>query len=620
MTVAPASTGNYSDHVLEKQTMKFLPTTPDELKQLGWDRLDIILVTGDAYIDSPFIGVAMIGRVLAEAGFRVGIIAQPDINSEKDITRLGEPRLFWGVSGGSIDSMVANYTATKRKRRSDDYTPGGKNERRPDRALIVYSNLIRRYFKQTRPLVLGGVEASMRRIAHYDYWSDSVRKSVLFDAKADFLIYGMGERAVVELAKALDRQDDPKSVRGLCYVATQPPTDCEELPSYDQVATDKPAFIEMFKRFYANNDPITASTLCQKQDTRYLVQNQPALPLSTKELDAAHELAFTGDVHPYYAKQGEVKALETIRFALMTHRGCYGECNFCSITVHQGRTVQWRSEESIVNEARRLASRPDFKGYVNDVGGPTANMYGFECDKKLTEGACLHKRCIYPRVCKELKVDHSRQTRLLTRLRKIPGIKKVFVASGVRQDLVLADQGHGLEYMKELVGHHVSGQMKIAPEHTEDSVLKKMGKPSQESLSGFVDLFYDLTQKANKQQFLTYYLIAAHPGCTLDDMQALKRYTGGKLRISPEQVQIFTPLPSTYSALMYYTGIDPFSGKRLFVEKDIARKEEQKNIVTEKPARPKPKRPVPADRRPVKPKPPAKPARPGIKPRRGGKK
>jgi uncharacterized radical SAM protein YgiQ len=589
--------------------MRFLPTTPEELKQLGWDRLDIILVTGDAYIDSPFIGVAMIGRVLAEAGFRVGIIAQPDINSENDITRLGEPRLFWGVSGGSIDSMVANYTATKRKRRSDDYTPGGKNERRPDRALIVYSNLIRRYFKQTRPLVLGGVEASMRRIAHYDYWSDSVRKSVLFDAKADFLIYGMGERAVVELARALDRQDDPSEIRGLCYVATKPPTDCEELPSYEQVATDKPAFIEMFKRFYDNNDPITARTICQKQDTRFLVQNPPALPLSTKELDAAHELAFTGDVHPYYAKQGEVKALETIRFALMTHRGCYGECNFCSITVHQGRTVQWRSEESIVNEARRLAGRADFKGYLNDVGGPTANMYGFECDKKLTEGACPHKRCIYPRVCKDLKVDHSRQTRLLTRLRKIPGIKKVFVASGVRQDLVLADQGHGLEYMKELVGHHVSGQMKIAPEHTEDSVLKKMGKPSQESLSGFVDLFYDLTQKANKQQFLTYYLIAAHPGCTLDDMQALKNYTQGKLRISPEQVQIFTPLPSTYSALMYYTGIDPFSGKRLFVEKDVARKEEQKNVVTEKPSRPKPKRLVPADRRPVRPKQPAKPIR-----------
>jgi uncharacterized radical SAM protein YgiQ len=600
--------------------MKFLPTTFDELKALGWDKLDVILVTGDSYIDSPYIGVAMIGRVLTDAGFRVGIIAQPDINSERDITRLGEPRLFWGVSGGSIDSMVANYTATKKKRRSDDYTPGGRNERRPDRALIVYSNLIRRYVKQTRPIVLGGVEAGMRRIAHYDYWSDSVRKSVLFDAKADILVYGMGERAIVELAQTIDRREDFSSVRGLCYIAAQKPPDIEELPSYDQVAADTQAFIEMFKQFYANNDPITARPLCQKQDTRYLVQNVPALPLSTKELDAVHDLDFTNDVHPYYARQGEVKALETIRFALMSHRGCYGECNFCSITVHQGRTVQWRSEESIVKEAKRLASRPDFKGYISDVGGPTANMYGFECDKKLSEGACPHKRCIYPRVCKDLKVDHSRQTRLLKKLRKIPGIKRVFVASGIRHDLVLADQGHGLEYMKELVGHHVSGQMKLAPEHTEDRVLKKMGKPSQESLGGFVDLFYDLTHKANKQQFLAYYLVAAHPGCTLEDMQALKRYTQGKLRINPEQVQIYTPLPSTYSAAMYYTQIDPFTGRPLFVEKSIAGKEAQKDVVTEKPTRPGSARPVPAAKRPIRTRQLSRPGKAAVKPRRGGKK
>ncbi len=376
----------------------------------------------------------------------------------------------------------------------------------------------------------------------------------------------------------------------------------------------------MFKQFYLNNDSITSHTLCQKQDTRYLVQNPPAIPLSTKELDAVHELDFTGDVHPYYARQGEVKALETIRFALTTHRGCYGECNFCSITVHQGRTVQWRSEESIVNEARRLASLPDFKGYISDVGGPTANMYGFECDKKLAEGACPHKRCIYPKVCKDLKVDHSRQTRLLTRLRKIPRVKKVFVASGVRHDLVLADHGHGLVYMKEMVGHHVSGQMKIAPEHTEARVLKKMGKPSQESLVGFANLFYELSHKADKQQFLTYYLIAAHPGCTLEDMQALKNYTQGKLRINPEQVQVYTPLPSTYSALMYYTEIDPISGKRLFVEKNMAGKEEQKNVLTAKPVRPRPTRPAKAV---VK----RAPAERGVKPRgprtalrRGGKK
>ena len=564
--------------------MRLLPTTPEELSALGWDRLDIILVTGDAYIDSPFMGVAVIGRVLENAGFRVGVIAQPDVDSERDIARLGEPRLFWGVSGGSIDSMVANFTATGKRRRSDDYTPGGKNNRRPDRALIVYSNLIRRYFKQTRPIVLGGIEASMRRVAHYDYWSDTMRKSVLFDAKADYLVYGMGEKAVVDLARALDRGEDPSRIRGLCHISAQKPSDCEELPSFEQVAADKRAFVEMFKRFYANNDAVTARPLCQKQDTRYLVQNVPALPLSTEELDAVHELGFTGEVHPCHSREGQVKALETIRFSLLTHRGCYGECNFCSITAHQGRTVQWRSEESIINEARRLAALPDFKGYILDVGGPTANMYGFECERKLREGACPRKRCIFPKVCKELRIDHSRQTRLLRRLRRVPGIKKVFVASGVRHDLVLADREHGLEYLRELVGHHVSGQMKIAPEHTEEGVLRTMGKPSQKSLGGFVDLFERLTREAGKQQFLTYYLIAAHPGCTLDDMRALKAFTQGRLRIAPEQVQVFTPLPSTFSALMYYAEMDPFTGAPLFVEKGTARKEEQKNAITAKAA------------------------------------
>jgi uncharacterized radical SAM protein YgiQ len=565
--------------------MRILPTTKKELKQLGWDRLDIILVTGDSYIDSPYIGTAVIGRVLAYAGLKVGIIAQPDVKSEADITRLGEPRLFWGVSGGSVDSMVANYTATKRKRRSDDYTPGGKNNRRPDRAAIAYSNLIRRHFKQTVPIVLGGVEASLRRIAHYDFWSDSLRKSILFDAKADFLVYGMGEKAIVELARALRDDSEPSTIRGLCYIANEIPSDYVELPSYDDVVADKKTFVAMFKTFYENNDPISASGLAQKQDTRYLVQNPPAVSLTSKELDVIHELGFTSEVHPYYHRQGEVKALETIRFSLVTHRGCYGECNFCSIAVHQGRTVQWRGEESIVNEARRMAQHPEFKGYILDAGGPTANMYGFECDLKMSEGACKHKRCLYPRVCKDMKVDHSRQTKLLSRLRKIEGIKKVFVASGIRHDMVLTDKKHGKAYMNELVGHHVSGQLKIAPEHTEPNVLKKMGKPRQQSLNDFSEMFYDLTKKANKKQFLTYYLIAAHPGCTLDDMKALKDVTRKKLKLNPEQVQIFTPLPSTYSALMYYTELDPITGKRLFVEKDIRRKEDQKRVVVGKPVR-----------------------------------
>jgi uncharacterized radical SAM protein YgiQ len=562
--------------------MEFLPTTKKELRQLGWKQLDIVLVSGDSYIDSPYIGIAVIGRVLADAGFRVGIIAQPQVDTDADITRLGEPRLFWGVTGGSVDSMVANYTATKRPRKSDDFTPGGKNTRRPDRALIAYSNLIRRYFKQTKPIVLGGVEASLRRVAHYDYWSDRLRKSILFDAKADYLIYGMGEKAIVQTAQAIAENKDVTPIRGLCYIGNTKPSGYLEMPSYEAVVEDKQAFVKMFKQFYQNNDPLSGSGLCQKQDTRYLIQNRPALSLSGGELDAIHKLGFTSDVHPFYKRQGEVRALDTIRFSLATHRGCYGECNFCAIAVHQGRTVQWRSEASIIDEAKRLTKLDGFKGYIQDVGGPTANMYGFECEKKLTIGACKGKRCLYPKKCKDLKINHSSQTDLLKRLRKLPEIKKVFVASGLRYDMILADKQHGLNYMKELVGHHVSGQLKIAPEHTEDRVLKKMGKPSQESLSDFSEMFYSLTKRANKNQFLTYYLIAAHPGCTSDDMQALRNYTQDKLKMRPEQVQIFTPLPSTYSALMYYTETDPTSGNRLFVEKDIGRKEKQKDIVTDR--------------------------------------
>ncbi|RKX23604.1 MAG: YgiQ family radical SAM protein [Candidatus Zixiibacteriota bacterium] len=563
--------------------MKFLPTTKRELKLLGWSKLDIILVTGDTYIDSSYIGVSVIGRVLVEVGYRVGIIAQPDVGSGKDIGRLGEPELFWGVTGGSVDSMVANYTATKRKRKSDDFTPGCKNTLRPDRAVIAYSNLIRRHFKQTKPIVLGGVEASLRRIAHYDFWSDSIRKSILFDAKADYLVYGMGEKAIVGIAHALSKDCDATDIRGICYISREKRQDYIELPPYQEVVASQLAFVEMFKLFSENADSVSAAGLSQKQDTRYLIVNPPSVALSMEELDAIHELTYTNDVHPFYKRQGKVKALDTIRFSVATHRGCYGQCNFCSITVHQGRTVQSRSEDSIIREVKRLTSFPDFKGQIRDVGGPTANMYGSKCDKQLAEGSCKHKRCLYPRKCKDMKVAHDRQTQLLTELRKLPGIKKVSVASGIRYDVVLADRQHGLAYMKEVVNHHVSGQMKIAPEHTVDRVLKKMGKPWQSSLTDFCDLFADLTRKARKQQFLTYYLMAAHPGCTLRDMQALKDFTSDRLKVRPEQVQIFTPLPSTWSALMYYTERGSVSGERLFVEKDPSGKEEQKRAIVSKP-------------------------------------
>jgi len=560
----------------------FLPTTQEEMRRLDWDALDVILVSGDSYIDSPYIGVAVIGKVLMQAGYRVGVIAQPDIHSEQDISRLGEPRLFWGVTAGSVDSMVANITASRKRRRSDDYTPGGLNDRRPDRATIVYSNLIRRYFKDTSPIVLGGIEASLRRIAHYDYWSDRIRRSVLFDAKADILVYGMGERAVLALADRLQAGSDYRDVRGICFIGSEKPAEALELPAFEVVRDDKNAFIDMFHSFYRNNDPQTAHKLCQRQDTRYLIQNPPSEYLSQDELDQVYALDYERAQHPYYARQGNVRALETIRFSIPTHRGCYGECNFCAIAVHEGRTVRWRSQDSIVAEARQMTRHLDFKGYIFDVGGPTANMYGYECDKKIAHGSCPAKRCLSPELCPVLKVDHSRQLALLRQLRKVGGVKKVFVASGIRYDLLLADQEYGDAYLKEVVEHHTSGQLKVAPEHTEDHVLARMGKPGGRSLLEFKQRFDSLSRSARKKQYLTYYMIAAHPGCSEADMHRLKVFASQKLKITPEQVQIFTPTPSTYSSLMYYTEMDPFTREPIFVEKDLAGKNRQKQIVTGK--------------------------------------
>lgn len=559
----------------------FMPTTKDELKLLGWDALDIILVTGDSYIDSPFIGVSVIGKVLIDAGFRVGIIAQPDIESKEDIGRLGEPLLFWGVTGGCIDSMVANRTSTGKKRKSDDYTPGGINNRRPDRSVIVYSNLIRKYFKDTAAIVLGGIEASLRRVSHYDFWTDKIRRSILFDAKADYLLYGMADRSIVNLANNIQNGIDIRSVRGVCYISKEKPENCIELPSFVECSSDKQKFITMFNLFYNNNDPVTASCLTQLQDTRYLVQNPPANYLSVTEMDRVFGLNYELEQHPYYSKMGKVKALETIRFSISTHRGCYGECNFCAITAHQGRTVRWRSKKSILAEARKMVEHPLFRGIIQDVGGPTANMYGFECDRKKDKGSCSDRRCVFPEICSRLDIDHGKQTEILQDIRKIKGIRKVFVASGIRYDLLLADKKHGKQYMNELVQHHVSGQLKVAPEHSEQKVLEMMGKPMPEILLKFKDLFYQLNKRDNKKQFLTYYMIAAHPGCTSNDMQKLKVFAQRNLRHIPEQVQVFTPTPSTYSTLMYYTELDPFTGTPCFVEKTVRGKDKQKKILTE---------------------------------------
>lgn len=557
----------------------FIPATRQETDSLGWDRLDVVLITGDAYIDSPFIGVAVIGKVLINAGYRVGIIAQPDIRTEKDIKRFGEPELFWGITGGSIDSLVANYTASKKKRKQDDFTPGGINNKRPDRAVIAYTNLVRRFFKNTKPIVIGGIEASLRRIAHYDFWSDQIRRSILLDAKADILVYGMGEKTILELSKHLKNKQNHEHIKGISYISQTPRPDYLKLPDFDLVSRDKAAFSEMFTMFYNNCDPITGKGLYQQYGNRYIIQNPPNDYLTRNELDAVYNMDFQRDLHPSHRKEGLVRALETIRFSITTHRGCYGECNFCAISIHQGRTVRWRSEESIIKEAVQLTRHHDFHGNIADVGGPTANMYGFECKKKITSGACKDKRCLFPDICPSLRPDHRKLIQLLRKIKKVNGIKNVFIASGPRYDLVLSDRTWGTRYLEEIVRFHVSGQLKIAPEHSENHILKLMGKPDHQSLVKFKDLFFRFSKLAGKNQFLTYYFIAAHPGCHERDMHSLRKYASEKLKIHPEQIQIFTPSPSTYSTLMYYTQQNPFSNQKLFVEKNTERKMKQKKIL-----------------------------------------
>ena len=560
----------------------FIPTTQKELKKLGWNQLDVILISGDTYIDTPYNGIAIVGKILMDAGYKVGVIAQPSLENDDDITRLGEPKLFWGVSAGLVDSMVANYTATKKFRKSDDFTPGSVNDRRPDRASIKYVNHIRKNFKDTAPIVLGGIEASLRRVVHYDYWSNKIRKSLLFDAKADVLVYGMAEKTIIDVADAYKNGNPIEDIQGLCYIAKEPKEGFIQIPSFDECKNDKKQFINMFHQFYNNNEPMISKGLCQLHDSRWLIQNPPQDYMSEAEIDKVYDLTYERDVHPYYKEQGEVKALQTIQFSVTTHHGCYGECNFCAISVHQGQTIRSRSQKSITDEIDAFKNHKDFKGIINDVGGATANMYGFECDKKLKKGVCLDKVCSGTTVCSTLKPTHEPQLKMLKEIREMSHVKKAFVNSGIRYDLINEDKKHGQQYLKTLVDHHISGQMKIAPEHTEDNILKLMGKPNKRTLLDFKSNFDALNKKSGKKQFLTYYLIAAHPGSQMEDMSSLKDFANKELRLNPEQVQVFIPTPSTYSTLMYYTEMDPWSRKPIFVEKDPMRKQKQKDIVTHK--------------------------------------
>ena len=556
----------------------FLPTTPEEVRSRGWDGLDIILVSGDTYTDNAYNGTALIGHWLVDHGLRVGIIAQPDVSSGDDISRLGQPELFWSVSAGCVDSMVANYTPTRKFRKEDDFTPGGVNDRRPDRATIAYTNLIKRHIKG-RPVFLAGIEASLRRIAHYDFWSDSVRRSVLFDAKADGIVYGMTELATLELADRIRRGEGWGDVRGVCYPSASVPDGFVEMPSFESCRDDRFAFMDAFRIFSGNSDPVTAKGLAQRHGDRYLVQNPPQRPLTTEELDALYGSDFEDAVHPYYARQGHVRAMDTVSNSITTHRGCYGDCSFCSIALHQGTTVVSRSEESILREARRIASRPGFNGVIKDVGGPTANMYGIECPKKIHSGRCTDRRCLGPKPCPSLPIDHSRQTALLGELSSIPGVRRVFVNSGIRYDMIVADKAHGQEYLDAIVADHVSGQMKVAPEHVCDDVLRLMGKPGRRTLEEFRSMFAESLSRCGKEEYLTYYFMAAHPGCTEDHMRELAAYCMGTLRIHPEQVQVFTPTPSSYSTAMYRTSKDS-RGRDVRVERSIQKRQRQKEIVT----------------------------------------
>ena len=557
----------------------FLPVSREDMKDRNIDTLDFVYVCGDAYVDHPSFGHAIISRVLESHGYTVGIISQPDWHSAEEFKRLGKPKYAFLVAAGNIDSMVNRYTVNKKVRSDDSYSPGGKGGMRPDRATIVYCNRIREAYPGV-PMIIGGIEASLRRFAHYDYWDNKVRRSILLDTRANVLIYRMGEKAIVRLADAMR---DGKSladtnVDGCCYIKKTLDTvgDYIELPSCEEVSTDKRKYAEATKIEYDNQDPIRAKVLVQKHFDRYLIQNKPMMPLNTKELDAVYSLPYMRTWHPMYDKYGGVPAIEEVKFSITNTRGCYGSCNFCALTFHQGRIVQSRSEKSVINEATQMTWDPDFKGYIHDVGGPTANFYGPGCDKQMKVGTCTDRRCLYPKPCPNLKVTHKKYLDLLRKVRAIPGIKKVFIRSGIRYDYLISDKDD--EFFGELIQHHISGQLKVAPEHISENVLKYMGKPGRKVYDRFCDKFYALNQKYGKKQFLVPYLMSSHPGSTLNDAIELALYIK-KHNLHPEQVQDFYPTPFTISTCMFYTGLDPFTMQEVYVPRDMEEKRMQRALL-----------------------------------------
>ena len=560
---------------------KFLPISKADMEERGWEQCDFIIVTGDAYVDHHSFGTAVISRVLEHAGYKVGIIAQPDWHSTDDFMKLGRPRLAFLVNAGNMDSMVNHYTVSKRVREKDLYSPGGKMGLRPDRATIVYCNKIREAYKNIN-ICIGGVEASLRRFAHYDYWADKVRKSILTDSGADLLIYGMSEKQIVEVAHYLNEGFDAKYIRhvpGTCYLADSLDEIYEEhivIPSYKEVSTDKIKYCEAFKITYQEQDPMRGRTIVQDQGDKFLVVNKPEVILNREELDAVYDLPFTKEYHPSYEAMGGIPALEEVKFSIVGSRGCFGNCSFCAITFHQGRAVQSRSKESIVKEAKEMTEMKDFKGYIHDVGGPTANFRKPACKHQLTIGACKTKQCLSPGVCKNMEVDHKEFIDVLRSVRSLPKIKKVFVRSGIRYDYVMADKDD--TFFKELVEHHVSGQLKVAPEHVSEKVLKHMGKPAGRTYEDFRQKFFRITEKLGKKQYIIPYLMSSHPGSTLNEAIELAEYLRD-IKYQPEQVQDFYPTPGTLSTTIFYTGLDPITMKPVYVPKSKEEKAMQRALL-----------------------------------------
>ena len=560
---------------------KFLPVSRREMEERGWDQVDFVYISGDAYVDHPSFGHAIITRLLEAHGYRVGIIAQPDWKDKNSITVFGEPRLAFLVSAGNMDSMVNHYSVSKKRRSQDAYTPGGVMGKRPDYACVVYGNLIRQTYKKT-PVILGGIEASLRRLAHYDYWSDRLKRSVLLDSGADLISYGMGERSIVEIADALNagiRVEDLTYIDGtVCKVKDREAIyDAVELPAYSELQKDRLRYAESFYTQYCNTDPFTAKRLIEPYSEHvYVVQNPPAKPLSQTEMDDVYALPYMRTYHPMYEKDGGIPAISEVKFSLISNRGCFGACSFCALTFHQGRIIQTRSHESLIEEAKLLTEEPDFKGYIHDVGGPTANFRHPACDKQLTHGACKHRQCLFPKPCKNLNVDHKDYLKLLRSLREISKVKKVFIRSGIRFDYVMADPDD--TFMRELCEYHVSGQLKVAPEHIADPVLQMMGKPENSVYRAFTEKYKKINEQLGKKQYLVPYLMSSHPGSTLKEAVALAEYLRD-LGYMPEQVQDFYPTPSTISTCMYYTGVDPRTMKPVYVPKSPHEKAMQRALI-----------------------------------------